>query len=50
MNFEQDSYFIEKILTPYLSSVFFGLIKRQNKEYLTIKRAKHYLNLPELIG
>jgi hypothetical protein len=47
---EQDGFFIAKILTPYLSSVYFGLITRQNKDYLTCIRTKQYMNLPELIG
>lgn len=42
---------MEKIVVPYLSSVFLGLIERQNKrDYLSIKKTKQYLNLPELIG
>ena len=47
---EQDSFFIKEILVPYLSSVYFGLIKRQNKDYLGITKMKHYINMPELIG
>jgi Ca2+-binding EF-hand superfamily protein len=35
---------------PYLSSVYFGLIARSNKNYLGVKKTKQYLNMPELIG
>lgn len=49
-NKEQDSYFIKHMLIPYLSQVYFGLIRRQNKDYLTVQRTKQYLGLPELIG
>jgi len=41
---------VKHILVPYLSSVYFGLIKRQNRDYLGIQKTKHYLNMPELIG
>ena len=49
-NTEQDGYFIKHILTPYLSSVYYSLINRTNKDYLGIKRTKQYLNMPDLIG
>ena len=41
---------MKKILVPYLSSVFMGLVSRTNKDYIGIKMMKHYLNLPEVIG
>ena len=41
---------MKHILTPYLSSVYFGLIGRSNKDYLGCKKTKQYLNMPELIG
>jgi Ca2+-binding EF-hand superfamily protein len=47
---EQDGYFIKHILAPYLSSVYFGLIARSNKDYLSCRKTKQYLNMPELIG
>lgn len=47
---EQDDYFVKNILVPYLSSVYFGLIARQSKDYLSCQKTKLYLNLPELIG
>ena len=48
---EIDTYFIHEILTPYLSSVYVGLIERQTKrDYLCCRKTKHYLNMPELIG
>ena len=37
---EQDGYFITEILTPYLSSVYFGLIARSNKDYLGCRKTK----------
>ena len=47
---EQDQYFVKNLLTPYLSAVYTGLVNRQNKDYLSISKAKSYLNLPPLIG
>ena len=47
---EYDKFFVSKMLVPYLSTVYFGLLKRQNKDYLSIKRMKQYMNLPELLG
>jgi hypothetical protein len=47
---EQDKFFVKELLVPYLSNVYFGLIKRQNRDYLGIKKTKQYLSLPELIG
>lgn len=48
---EIDDYFVNQILVPYLSSVYVGLIERQHKkDYLGIRKSKHYLNMPELIG
>ena len=49
-NPEQDNYFVKCILTPYLSQVYFGLIERQHKDYLSVRRTKLYLSLPPLIG
>ena len=49
-NNEQDAFFIKKILIPYLSSVYFAMISKGNKDYLSITKTKSYLNLPELIG
>jgi Ca2+-binding EF-hand superfamily protein len=31
---------VKHILTPYLSSVYFGLIARGNKDYLGVKKTK----------
>jgi Ca2+-binding EF-hand superfamily protein len=47
---DQDAFFVKEILVPYLSSVYFGLIKRQNRDYLGIQKTKQYLAMPELIG
>ena len=47
---EAERYFINKLLTPYLSSVYFGLIQRQSKGYISIERMNQYLNLPQLLG
>jgi hypothetical protein len=34
-------YFIKNLFTPYLSSVYFGLIQRQKKkDYITINKLK----------
>jgi hypothetical protein len=46
----QDTYFLKKMLIPYLSSVFFGLIEHGTKDYLTIFKTRQYLNLPEPLG
>lgn len=46
----QDGFFVKHILAPYLSSVYFGLIARSNKDYLSCRKTKQYLNMPELIG
>ena len=35
---------------PYLSSVYFSLIGRGQKGYLSASKTKQYLNLPELLG
>lgn len=35
---------------PYLSSVYFGLVQRTNKDYIGCQKAKLYLNMPEYIG
>ena len=45
-----DNYFIKKILTPYLSQIYNGIIENQSKDYLLVKKTKQYLNMPELIG
>mmetsp|Transcript_18492 Transcript_18492/g.28384 ORF Transcript_18492/g.28384 Transcript_18492/m.28384 type:complete len:163 (+) Transcript_18492:1-489(+) len=50
LNPEQDKPFLKKIVTPYLSSVYFSLISRQSKDYLSVQRVKQYLGLPELLG
>ena len=50
LNKEQDAFFIKKILGPYLSSVYFSLLERQSKSYISLERLKLYLNLPELLG
>lgn len=47
---ELDGYFIKEVLTPYFSSVYFGLISRQKKEYLTIERTELYLGMPKYIS
>jgi hypothetical protein len=46
----QDKYFLENIVVPYLSSVYYGLIARGTKDYLGVYRTKQYLNMPEPIG
>lgn len=50
LNCPQDKYFINELLVPYLSSVYYAMINQQKKVYLTIGKMKNYLNLPELIG
>mgnify|MGYP006952961746 CR=1 FL=1 len=35
---------------PYLSSVFFSLVGRGTKGYLSAAKTKQYLNLPEFLG
>ena len=47
---EQGTYFLKKILVPYLSSVFSSLIANGTKDYMSTPRTKHYLNLPEQLG
>ena len=49
-NPEVDDLFVKKILAPYFSSVYFGLIARQKKEYLTIERTELYLGMPKYIS
>lgn len=46
----RDTYFVKKILMPYLSSVYFSLVGRGTKGYLSAAKTKQYLNLPEFIG
>lgn len=50
INHEHEKFFIKSILFPYLSSVYYGLIKRGNKDYIGVQRLKEYLNLPPLLG
>lgn len=47
---EQDVFFTKEILTPYLSSVYFSMVSRGKKNYLSTKKMKQYLDLPELLG
>lgn len=49
-NEEWDGLFIAQVFEPYLSEVYKGLIARQSKDYLGLKRTKQYLNLPEILG
>mgnify|MGYP002634219741 CR=1 FL=1 len=46
----QDQYFLKKMVVPYLSSVFFGLVQRGTKDYVTLAKTKQYLNLPVAIA
>ena len=47
----QDSYYVKKMLIPYLSTVYYALVSRQaNKDYLSAMTTLHYLGLPEIIG
>ena len=45
-----DKMYTEKVLVPYLSSVYFALIDRGNKDYLSIERTKLYMGLPPLLA
>ena len=47
---DKDPFFIKEILIPYLSCVYFSMISKGNKDYLSITKTKSYLNMPELIG
>jgi hypothetical protein len=47
---EKDSYFLKKMVIPYLSSVYNGLLERGTKDYLSLDRTQLYLNIPRPIG
>ena len=48
-NQEQDIYFLKKMAIPYFSEVYYGIISRGTKDYITLARTKQYLNIPEPI-
>ena len=48
-NPEFDSFFLKKMAIPYFSEVFYGLISRGTKDYLSLSRTKQYLSIPEPI-
>ena len=50
MNTLFESHFVKTILVPYLSEVFYSLVRRDNKDYLSKQATKQYLNLPELLS
>lgn len=41
---------MKKMVVPYLSSVFFSLVQRGTKDYVTLAKTKQYLNLPVAIA
>lgn len=45
-----DKMYVSKVLLPYLSSVYYALIDRGNKDYLSIERTKLYMGLPPLLA
>ena len=45
-----DIYFVKNILLPYLSSVYFGIINRGTKDYLSLAKIKQYMDMPDLVG
>ena len=45
-----DPYFIKNHLVPYLSSVYYAIVARGNKDYISIRKLKHYMNLPEVLN
>lgn len=45
-----DHYFLKHVLTPYLHSVYYCLIDKGTKDYLSANRTREYLNMPFLIG
>ena len=45
-----DRFFLKNVLTPYLHSVYYCLIDKGNKEYLSVNKTREYLNMPYLIG
>ena len=48
----QDTYYVQKLLIPYLSSVYYSLIARGGgtKDYLTSMMTKQYLNMTEALA
>ena len=46
----QDQYFLKKMVVPYLSSVYLGLVAGGTKDYASLLRTKQYLNLPEALA
>jgi Ca2+-binding EF-hand superfamily protein len=41
---------MKNVLTPYLHSVYYCLIDKGNKDYLSVNKTREYLNMPFLIG
>ena len=50
MNMLFDGHFVKTILVPYLSEVYYSLVARDSKDYLSAEATKQYLNLPELLS
>ena len=51
LNDESDIYYVQKMLIPYLSSVYYGLTAHGGaKDYLTASKTQLYLNLPDVIA
>ena len=48
--FLADQHFIKHILSPYLTEIYYSMVKCTNKDYLTLDKTKEYMNLPLLIG
>ena len=49
-NHSIDRFFLNNVLTPYLYSVYYCLIQKGTKDYLSVNKTREYLNMPFLIG